>query len=210
MSLVHSRSCFHKALDKVLGRNGAQRVSILVQISATSHPTFAKIHFADRRLSYAVKMDLIVWGSTVGIYAFTAVQYYNQVEMGRSRAGDVRAGSTGPRFWTTLSVYGQYYGMIVPQLLYWTTTAYNKFRQPEWLTEYALPKPPDVFGVDGVAVGRGVGLLLVFTGVHLMRKAIKVLGDQLNVIGVSYYSSVSPETGLRPSLVEDQGETQTR
>ena len=76
--------------------------------------------------------------------------------------------------------------------------------------EYALPPPPDVFGVDGVAVGRGVGLLILFTGALLTRKAVKVLGDQFHIIGVSNYPLVLPETGLRTSRFEDQGETQTR
>jgi hypothetical protein len=80
---------------------------------------------------------------------------------------------------------GQVCGLFLPKLIYWTATAHNKFRQPEWMTEYALPSPPDVFGVDGATVGRTVGLLAVLAGTILTRTALKALGDQYHAIGVS-------------------------
>jgi hypothetical protein len=75
--------------------------------------------------------------------------------------------------------------------------------------EYSLPPPPDVFGVDGIVVGRGVGLLALLTGAMLMHRAIKALGDQLHAIGVSAPSQISLETDSRNSRVVDQGETET-
>ena len=53
------------------------------------------------------------------------------------------------------------------------------------MTEHALPPPSDVFGIDGVTVGRTVGLLGIFAGSALAGSAMHVLGDQLEVIGVS-------------------------
>jgi hypothetical protein len=141
-------------------------------------------------LSDAPKTELFFWGSTVGIFAFSALQSRSQLARARSKAGNIKAGSTGPRIWTPLLISGQLGGMTIPSLVYWTTTAYNKFRQPEWLTKYALPPPPDVFGVDGVVVGRGVGLLALLTGIIFTRKAAETLGDQFNPIGVSTGSGI--------------------
>ena len=141
-------------------------------------------HFSD-----APRMELIVWGSTVAILASSACRTRCQLKTARSKAGDTKRGSTGPHFWTSLAILGQYSGLGLPPLIYWTTTAYNKFRQPEWMTEHALPSPPDVLGVDGVIVGRAVGLLAFFAGAVLTRTALKVLGDQFQVIGVSPLAS---------------------
>ena len=53
------------------------------------------------------------------------------------------------------------------------------------MAEHALPPPSDIFGVDGVTVGRTVGLLGFCAGSALAGSAMNVLGDQLEVIGVS-------------------------
>jgi hypothetical protein len=156
--------------------------------------------------SGAPKMELIVWGSTAGLCVNSLSQLYRQVA--RSKAGKTKPGSTGPRVLTTLSIAGQAFGTTLPLLVYWTTTAYNKFRQPEWLAKHALPPPPDVFGVDGMVVGRGVGLLALLTGMILASIAVKALGDQFLGIGVS--PSPSGITGNRltsPPCCIDQGET---
>ena len=55
------------------------------------------------------------------------------------------------------------------------------------MTKYALPSAPDLLGVDGITVGRAVGLLVVLAGTVLAQTALKVLGDQYNAIGVSAY-----------------------
>ena len=81
------------------------------------------------------------------------------------------------------------------------------------MTEYALPSPPDVCGVDGVTVGRGVGLLVLLAGTALTRAALKALGDQFQVIGVSALSSRGlriQTAGLRLLWVIDKGETKAR
>ena len=133
--------------------------------------------------SNAPRMELIVWGSTVGIITASVFRVHCQVK--RSKAGKIKPGSTGPRLKTSLAILGQLGGFSVPLLVYWTTTAYNKFQQPEWMTEYALPSPPDFFGVDGITAGRTAGLLMFFAGAILARAAVKALGDQFYVIGVS-------------------------
>lgn len=156
--------------------------------------------------SEAPKMELLVWGSTAGFFAFSGLQTRNQHAKARSKAGNVKAGSTGPG-WTPLIIMGQISGLGLPPLIYWTVTAYNKFRQPEWLMEYALPSPPDVFGVDGVLVGRGVGLLALLAGMFLSHIAVKTMGDQFQGIGVSTCSPVLPATGSCPSRIADQRET---
>lgn len=158
-------------------------------------------------LSDAPKMELIVWGSTAGIFASSILPVRSQLARARSTAGDIKAGSTGPRLWTNLSILGQFGGMSLPTLVYLTATAYNKFHQPEWLAEYALPQPSDVFGVDGVVVGKAVGLLVLIAGTIFTRSAIKALGDQFHAIGVSTYSPVIPGTTLQSSRVADQAET---
>jgi len=144
-------------------------------------------HFSD-----APKIELIVWGSTVAILASSACRTHCQLKTARSKAGNAKQGSTGPRLWTSLAILGQFSGLTLPPLIYWTTTAYNKFQQPEWMTEYALPSPPDVLGFDGVIVGRVVGLLAFFAGTALTRAALKILGDQFQVIGVSPLSLHGP------------------
>jgi len=130
------------------------------------------------------KMELIVWGSTVGTIASSVFLTRSQLKSARLKAGDIKPGSTGPRIWTSLAKLGQL-GLSLPPLVYWVTTAHNKFHQPEWMTEYALPSPPDVFGADGVIVGRAAGLLVLLAGTVLTRTAMRILGDQLQVIGVS-------------------------
>jgi len=136
-------------------------------------------HFSD-----APKMELIVWGSTLGAFASSAFDTRTQLKRARSKAGGIKPGSTGPRIWTSLAIWGQFGGITIPTLIYWTATAFNKFHQPEWMTEYALPPPPDAFGVDGVVIGRAVGLLAFSAGMVLRHAALKVLGDQVYTIGV--------------------------
>ena len=133
----------------------------------------------------APRMELIVWGSTLGSFTLSAFRTRREFKKSRSKAGDIKPGSTGPRFWTGLAILGQVSGSFVPPLIYWTTTAYNKFQQPEWMAEYALPSPPDVFGVGGIMIGRMAGLLVFFAGTILARTSLKVLGDQYHGIGVS-------------------------
>ena len=137
-------------------------------------------HFSD-----APKMELIVWGSTVAIQAWGGFEFHSQFKSARGTAGDIKPGSTGPRIWTRLAMLGQICGFTLPQFVYLAATACNKFHQPEWLTEYALPSPPDVFGFDGVMVGRAAGLLGILAGTLLARAALKALGDQYHAIGVS-------------------------
>ena len=48
-------------------------------------------HFFD-----APKMELIVWGSTMGIFAFSAFRFRSQFKIARSEAEDTKPGSTGP------------------------------------------------------------------------------------------------------------------
>ena len=139
-------------------------------------------HFSD-----APKMELIVWGSTLAIRAWGASGFRSQIKNARSTAGDIKPGSTGPRIWTTLALFGQFCGSLPPSLVYLIVTAYNGFRQPQWMAEYALPSPPDVFGVDGITVGRAAGILVHLAGTSLARAALKTLGDQYHAIGVSPY-----------------------
>ena len=135
-------------------------------------------HFSD-----APRMELIIWSFTLGITALSGYRARNQVK--NSKAGGIKSGSTGPRFWINLALLGQGFGSFVPPLTYWIVTAYNKFQQPEWMAKYALPSPPDVFGVDGVTIGRMVGLLAYLAGTIFARTALKILGDQYQPIGVS-------------------------
>jgi hypothetical protein len=135
--------------------------------------------------SSAPRMELFVWSSTMGWFVLSGFRTYNQVKRSRSTAGRIKPGSTGPGFWTNLALFGQGVGFFVPPLIYGTTTAYNNFQQPEWMTAYALPSPPDVVGVDGVIVGRTAGLLVFLAASIFGRIALKVLGDQYHPIGVS-------------------------
>lgn len=154
-------------------------------------------------------MELIVWGSSVVGGISTAFKLRSQFKSARLTAGDIKPGSTGPRIWTNLAISAQICGFMLPSLVYMAVIAHNKFRQPEWMTKYALPSPPDVFGVDGVAVGRVAGLLCWLAGAILSRAALKVLGDQYYAIGVS--TPPSPWIcSLRSFWVIDTGETQTR
>ena len=137
-------------------------------------------HFSD-----APRMELIVWGSTVGMFTSFVLRARSQVKGARSRAGSIKPACPGPRLWTSLALLGQFGGIAAPPLIYWTTTAHNGFKQPEWIIEYALPSPPDVFGADGVMVGRTAGLLAFFAGGMLIHSAVKALGDQFHAIGVS-------------------------
>ena len=141
-------------------------------------------HFSD-----APKMELTVWGPTIAIFVSSAFSARSQVKSARSKAGDIKPGSTGPRIWTNLAFLGQSGGLCLLPLVYWSATASDKFRQLEWMTEYTLPSPTDIFGVGGVTVGRTVGLLGVFAGAILTRTALKALGDQCSAIGVSLLSS---------------------
>ena len=141
-------------------------------------------HFSD-----SPKMELIVWGSTVAIRIWGIFGFHSQVKSARSTAGNIKPGSTGPRIWTNLALLGQFFGLMLPPLVYLAATAWNKFRQPEWMREYVLPSPPDIFGVDGVVVGRVVGLLVHLAGTMFAHAALKTLGDQYHAIGVSILSS---------------------
>ena len=131
------------------------------------------------------KMEVVVWGLTVGWAVSAGLSIRTQLRSARSRAGNIKPGSTGPRIWTSLALLGQLGAFFLPQLVYWTTTAYNGFRQPGWMREYALPSPPDVFGVDGVVAGRMAGLLASHAGTVFARTALGILGDQYSPIGVS-------------------------
>ena len=142
--------------------------------------------------SDASNVELLIWGSTFAINSASAFGVRRQLKSAKSKVGDIKPGSTGPRIWTNLALLGQFSGFILPQLVYWIATAYNGFRQPEWMTEHALPSPPDFFGVNGVVVGRVAGLLAVIAGTHFARTALKTLGDQYHAIGVS----VLPFRGL--------------
>jgi hypothetical protein len=160
--------------------------------------------------SDAPRMELIVWGSTAGIFTSSAFQAYSRFKKMRSKAGNIKPGSTGPRFWTSLTMLGQFLGCTVPPLVYWTATAYNKFQQPRWMTEHALPSPPDVFGVNGVMVGRMTGLLVFLAGTILAQAGLEFLGDQYNPIGVSdpiFAWVTDVDSGLRLFRAVDKGET---
>ena len=146
-------------------------------------------------------MELIVWGSTMAILVSSAFRARGQLKSARSNAGDIKPGSTGPRIWTNLAFLGQSGGLYLLPLVYWSATASNKFHQPEWMTEYALPPSTDVFGVDSVTVGRTVGLLGVLTGAVLTRTALKALGDPCSTIGVSaLFSRGLPDTNRLSGL----------
>ena len=144
-------------------------------------------HFFD-----APKMELIVWGSTMGIFAFSAFRFRSQFKIARSEAEDTKPGSTGPHtnldFSRTIGTI--FFTFVLPPFVYLAGTVSNKFHQPEWMTKYAPPAPPDVFGIDGVTAGRAVGLLAVLAGAALAQTALKTLGDQYNSIGVSARFSV--------------------
>jgi len=163
-------------------------------------------HFSD-----APRMELLVWGSTVGILTSLIFRSHSKVKGARSKAGSIKPGSTGPPFWTNLAVLGQLSAVNVPPLIYWTTTAYNGFKQPEWMTEHALPSLPDVFGADGVVVGRTAGLLAFFAGGALVHSALKVLGDQFHVIGVGdpIFAWIT-DANSRLFRTVDKGESQAR
>lgn len=166
------------------------------------------MHFAGiiDHLPDAPKMELFIWSSTVAIVTFSILQTRRQLARPRPKAGDIKAGSAGPRIWSALSILGQVGGTRLSLLVYWTATAYNRFRQPKWLTEYALPPPPDIFGVDGVVVGRGVGLLTFLAGMGFARIAVKALGGEFQGIRVNTYFVALPENNLRSSRIADQGE----
>ena len=81
------------------------------------------------------------------------------------------------------------------------------------MTEHALPIPPDVFGVNGVVIGRTVGLVAALAGTILTRTALKALGDQYNVIGVRAVFFVDYRalaSGLHCFWAVGKGETQGR
>jgi hypothetical protein len=135
-------------------------------------------------LSGASKIELIVWCWTV-TSAPSVFRARGLLARAKASSGDIKAGSTGPPIWATLAMSGQTIGLMLPGFIYWTTVAYNKFRQPEWMLEYALPSPPDVFGLDGVVVGRLIGLLALLSSSIISHGALKVLGNQFHGIGVS-------------------------
>ena len=51
-------------------------------------------HFSD-----APKIELIIWGSTVGILTMSASKLLSQSRNARLTAGDTKPGSTGPLIW---------------------------------------------------------------------------------------------------------------
>ena len=172
------------------------------------HLTRIADHFSD-----VPKMELVVWGLTVGWSASTSVAIPRQFRSARSKAGNIKPGSTGPRIWTNIALLGQLGGFLLPQFVYWTTTAYNGFRQPEWMREYALPSPPGVLGIDGVVAGRVVGLLASYSGMVFVRTALEILGDQYSPIGVralftTYYRILTGS--LRPIWATGKGKAQAR
>lgn len=138
-------------------------------------------HLSDAR----AKMELFVWVWTAGGMVPSAIGLREQLKNARSKAGGIKPGSTGPPVWTRLLLFAQFCGFALPQFVYWAATAYNGFRQPKWMTEHALPSPPDVLGIDGVVVGRAIGLLAVSAGRKFAANAMKALGDQYYPIGVS-------------------------
>lgn len=141
-------------------------------------------HFSD-----APKVELIIWCSMVAIRAWGTFGFRGQIKSARSTAGKIKPGSTGPRLWTTLALVGQFCGFLLPWVVYVIAIAWNKFRQPDWMIEYALPPFPAIFGVDSVTFGRAVGVLGHFAGSALAYIALKTLGDQYHAIGVSDLSS---------------------
>ena len=158
-------------------------------------------------------MELGAWGFTLGCFVSASLAARNQLISARRTAGNIKPGSTGPPTWTNLAVAGQYGGFLLPQFVYWTTTAYNGFRQPGWMREYALPSPPDIFGLDGVVAGRVLGSLATYVGWTLGRITIEVLGDQYATIGVSAPFSVDYRIltgGLHPLWTTVKGETLAR
>jgi len=151
-------------------------------------------------------MEFGAWGLTLGYFVYASIAASNQLKSAIPTAGNIKPGSTGPRFWTNLAIAGQYGGFLLPQFVYWTTTAYNGFRQPEWMRGYALPSPPDVFGIDGVVIGRVIGLLGTRAGWALGHTTIEFLGDQYATIGVSaLFFRGLPDTYR--GLSTDKGET---
>ena len=135
--------------------------------------------------SNASKIDLIVWALTVGLCVPGALRVRKQEEEGKSKIGRTKESTAGSSIRVTLAIFGQVGATVLPTLVYWTVIPWNGFRQPEWMTKYALPSPPDVFGIDGVVVGRAVGLLGFFASRFITDTSFKALGDQYHPIGVS-------------------------
>ena len=131
------------------------------------------------------KIDLIVWALTVGYCVPGALLVRKQDEEGRSKIGRIKENPAISSIRLTLAIFVQLGAMVGPALVYWTVIPWNGFHQPEWMTKYALPSPPDVFGIDGVVVGRAVGLLSFFASRSITLTAFKNLGDQYHPIGVS-------------------------
>jgi len=138
-------------------------------------------HIPDAR----AKMELFIWVWTAGGMVPSAIGLRKQLSNAKSKAGNIKPGSTGPPVWTRLLLFAQFCGFLLPQLVYWAATACNGFRQPKWMIEHALPSPPAVLGIDGVVVGRAVGLLAVSAWRMFAGNAMKALGDQYYPIGVS-------------------------
>ena len=139
----------------------------------------------DRLSDPRATMELFIWAWTAAGFIPSSLNLRSQLKNAKSRAGGIKPGSTGPRIRTRLILFAQFCGFALPQFVYWAATAYNGFRQPQWMTSHALPSPPDVLGIDGVVVGRAVGLLAHWIGRSLAVAAMKCLGDQYYPIGVS-------------------------
>lgn len=125
-------------------------------------------------------MDLLIWSSTLGTFVYTVINARNTLKRADHTLGDTGTSLVGP-----LATLGQFGGLSFPGFVYWAATALNRFRQPEWMMEYALPSPPDVLGIDGMVFWRAIGLLVLLAGVSLTHSALIVAADELRLSGVS-------------------------
>ena len=137
------------------------------------------------RFSNASKIDLMIWALTLGSFAPGVLQVRKQNQTAKSKTGPIKESTTYSSIRLVFTMFGQIGAMVGPAFVYWTAIPWNGFRQPGWMMKYALPSPPDVFGIDGVVVGRAVGLLGFFASRFITRTAFKTLGDQYHPIGVS-------------------------
>ena len=196
--------CQHGEDKNIRRRASSHRSPSTRRIAST---TTTRMYFAGiiDHPSGVPKMELIVWGSTLAFFIVSSTKLRGQYDRSLNANRKItKPGSTGPPVLAPLSIVGQVFGTSLPLFVYWTTTAYNGLRQPEWLAKHALPPPPEVFGFDGVVVGRMVGLFGLLAGMILGVRSVKAMGDQyLGFGGVSDMISppALPKTGLRSSRV---------